>query len=142
VIDDVAGTSSAAPSRGRTWVLPFEVILCGSAAFDPTVAVALNAVGGSARRSRVVAAVAAVCGACSVAPARGGVGSMRIGRSGAVRVAAAVRVGINPRGSCRVYVLGRRWEKTARFKTRLCTNGVPNNPGLRDNSDLCATCFL
>jgi hypothetical protein len=83
-------------------MLPLENVFRGGTAFDPDVAVALNSVGGSARRSRVVAAVAAVCGACSVAPARGGVGSMRIGRPGAVRMTAvragAVRVGATASG--------------------------------------------
>ena len=63
MIDDVAGTCSAAAARGRTWMLPLEVILGGGTPLDPAVTVALNRVSGSARRSRPVAAVAAVCGA-------------------------------------------------------------------------------
>jgi hypothetical protein len=102
MIDDIARTCSTAPSCGRTWVLLLEVILGSGTAFDPAVAVALNPVSGGARRSHPVAAVAAVCGACSVAPARGGVGSMRIGRPGAVRMTAvragAVRVGATASG--------------------------------------------
>jgi hypothetical protein len=42
VIDDVAGTCATAPARGRTWVLPFEVILGGGTPLDSAVAVALN----------------------------------------------------------------------------------------------------
>jgi hypothetical protein len=61
-------------------MLPFEVILGGGTALDSAVTVALNPVSGSA--------MAAVCGACSVASAGGGAGSMRTGGSGAVIVTA------------------------------------------------------
>ena len=63
MIDDVARTCSAAASGGRTLVLPFEIILGGGTALDPAVTVPLNPVSGSARRSRPVAAMAAVRGA-------------------------------------------------------------------------------
>jgi|ERR1035437_4664422 hypothetical protein len=72
MIYDVARTVSAAASRGRTWVLPLEVIFGGGPAFDPAVAVALNPVSRSARRSRSVAAmVAASCGGAASARTRG-----------------------------------------------------------------------